>query len=299
MAIVSLMIRRAASHTVVPHAVRAIASPGIILSNHGFINAGEHKNFSTVSATNSDSMKIVDKKLNKVLRSEIKTAEQLPLEKRVMPLTPANFPFTIVDKPGENRFTLKREIGSEKIEIEVEMPCICQLAKEEPETPEEISSSDDSSDNDDGEDGDEKQSASENDESKSDDDVCKRSIGLTIKVSKENGQTLKFSVRAYEDWNCIDLITVDEAPLAESDEDEEDNEQPPASESEDEKKEDKFIRPLFMEELSCEVQNAFRKFLEIRGIKEIDFGFLQNYVIRKHKRDRMLMLKKVKKFVKE
>ncbi|XP_078439351.1 uncharacterized protein At2g39795, mitochondrial-like [Wolffia australiana] len=72
--------------------------------------------FSSTAASKSG-----DASLKKVLDSEIRCAEEDVESDHEGSATPKNFPFTIIDNPGDQTITLKREYGSEKIEVTVFM----------------------------------------------------------------------------------------------------------------------------------------------------------------------------------
>ncbi|KAL9230158.1 hypothetical protein vseg_005545 [Gypsophila vaccaria] len=62
-----------------------------------------------------------DKKLIEVVNSEIEVAEQSDDHGKTV-AAPADFPFSIVDNPGEQTVSLSREYNGESITVEVSMP---------------------------------------------------------------------------------------------------------------------------------------------------------------------------------
>ncbi|KAI3840400.1 hypothetical protein MKX03_037812 [Papaver bracteatum] len=102
------------------------------------------------------------------------------------------------------------------------------------------------------------------------------SVPLVVTVSKGSGPMLEFSVMAYPDEISIDSMTV---------------KQPNASEELI-----PYEGPDFTE-LDENLQKAFHKYLEIRGIKPKTTNFLHEYMINKDSREYLNWLKDLKAFV--
>ncbi|XP_043715575.1 uncharacterized protein At2g39795, mitochondrial-like [Telopea speciosissima] len=118
-----------------------------------------------------------------------------------------------------------------------------------------------------------------NDNDDDDDDSEKSnqsSIPLVISVSKGNKLCLEFGCTAYPDEITIDSLSVKE---------------PEASEDQI-----AYEGPDFMD-LDENLQKAFHKYLEIRGIKPSTTNFLHEYMINKDSREYLMWLKNLKKFI--
>ncbi|KAI3840398.1 hypothetical protein MKX03_037810 [Papaver bracteatum] len=102
------------------------------------------------------------------------------------------------------------------------------------------------------------------------------SVPLVVSFSKGSGPMLEFSVMAYPDEISIDSMTV---------------KQPNASEELI-----PYEGPDFME-LDVNLQKAFHKYLEIRGIKPKTTNFLHEYMINKDGREYLNWLNDLKGFV--
>ncbi|XP_058099407.1 uncharacterized protein At2g39795, mitochondrial-like [Magnolia sinica] len=135
-----------------------------------------------------------------------------------------------------------------------------ETIKVEVHMPDLVTGEDNDDDNDDGDD--EKDSQS--------------SIPMVISVSKGDGPTLEFSCTAYPDEISIDGMSVRE---------------PEASEDEI-----AYGGPDFSD-LDENLQKAFHKYLEIRGINPSTTNFLHEYMINKDSREYLLWLKNLKKFI--
>ncbi|KAH7537140.1 uncharacterized protein At2g39795, mitochondrial [Ziziphus jujuba] len=102
------------------------------------------------------------------------------------------------------------------------------------------------------------------------------SIPLVVNVSKKSGPSLEFSCTAYPDEIAIDSLIV---------------KQPENSEDQI-----AYEGPDF-HDLDENLQKAFHKYLEIRGIKPSTTNFLHEYMINKDSREYLVWLKKLKEFV--
>ncbi|GMI86244.1 hypothetical protein like AT5G05990 [Hibiscus trionum] len=103
------------------------------------------------------------------------------------------------------------------------------------------------------------------------------SIPLVVSVSKSGGPSLEFSCTAYPDEITIDGLSVRNP------------------DSEDELA---YEGPDFSD-LDENLQKAFHKYLEIRGIKPSTTNYLHEYMINKDSREYLRWLKNLKKFVEE
>ncbi|CAN6804981.1 unnamed protein product [Brassica oleracea] len=101
-------------------------------------------------------------------------------------------------------------------------------------------------------------------------------IPMVVSVAKGDGVCLEFGVSAYADEIVIDSLSI---------------KQPQGSENEL-----AYEGPDF-DDLDENLQKAFHRFLEIRGIKPSFTGFLADYVANKDSREYLQWLKDVKSFV--
>uniref|UniRef100_J3KWC4 Mitochondrial glycoprotein family protein n=2 Tax=Oryza brachyantha TaxID=4533 RepID=J3KWC4_ORYBR len=105
----------------------------------------------------------------------------------------------------------------------------------------------------------------------------KSSIPLTVTISKGDGPSLEFICTAYPDEIIIDALSV----------------MPP------ENKDGEMITyegPDF-NDLDENLQRAFHKYLELRGLTPMATNFLHEYMINKDSREYLLWLRKLKDFV--
>ncbi|XP_051122764.1 uncharacterized protein At2g39795, mitochondrial-like [Andrographis paniculata] len=102
------------------------------------------------------------------------------------------------------------------------------------------------------------------------------SIPLVVKVSKNGGPYLEFSCTAYPDEITIDSLTVKDPKNSED--------------------QIAYEGPDFAD-LDENLQKAFHKYLEIRGIKPSVTNFLHGYMVDKDSREYIAWLKKLEKFV--
>ncbi|CAN8284795.1 unnamed protein product [Cochlearia groenlandica] len=123
--------------------------------------------------------------------------------------------------------------------------------------------------------------ADENDHDDEEDGTSNESsIPLTVTVRKKSGLSLEFSCVAFPDEIAIDALSVNQTTVISS-QDELANEGPD------------------FEDLDENLKKTFYKFLEIRGVKASTTNFLHEYMMRKVKREYLLWLKNVKKFMEE
>ncbi|KAK7300760.1 hypothetical protein RJT34_11610 [Clitoria ternatea] len=129
-----------------------------------------------------------DENLLRVIKSEIKCAQETDDQDAVEEV-PGNFPFKIIDSPGQQTITLERTYQGEEIKVEVHMPDL--VTGEE----------NDENDNDDNDNESERASQS--------------SIPLSVSVSKKGGPFLEFSCVAYPDEIVIDSLSVKNPDVSE------------------------------------------------------------------------------------
>ncbi|KAJ0962471.1 hypothetical protein J5N97_030299 [Dioscorea zingiberensis] len=103
------------------------------------------------------------------------------------------------------------------------------------------------------------------------------SLPLTVVITKEGGPILEFYCTAYPDEVVIDSMSVGE--------NEQTGEEALAYEGPD------------FNDLDENLQKAFHKYLELRGICALNTNFLHEYMINKDSREYLLWLKDLKKFV--
>ncbi|KAL8102909.1 uncharacterized protein At2g39795, mitochondrial-like [Apium graveolens] len=118
----------------------------------------------------------------------------------------------------------------------------------------------------------------EGDEDDNDDDEkpSQSHVPLIVKVAKRHNFILEFNCTAYPDEISIDSMSVKKPDSPED--------------------EIAYEGPDFSD-LDENLQKAFHKYLEIRGIKPSTTNFLHEYMINKDSREYMMWLKNLKKFV--
>ncbi|XP_027352856.1 uncharacterized protein At2g39795, mitochondrial-like [Abrus precatorius] len=102
------------------------------------------------------------------------------------------------------------------------------------------------------------------------------SIPLVVSVFKGNGVCLEFGVTAFPDEISIDSLSIKQS-----------------EESEDQLA---YEGPEFTD-LDENLQKAFHKYLEIRGIKPSTTNFLQEYMFSKDNKEYLMWLKNLKNFI--
>ncbi|XP_010423905.1 PREDICTED: uncharacterized protein At2g39795, mitochondrial-like [Camelina sativa] len=255
----STVFRRASS-TVATFAVRAARSPvsfrsgavsaeRLILGSQigrGSVSSFSFARFSTESAITKTT---ADENLISVIESEIECAiaEEAPLDNDILEDKPEDFPFEIIDTPGERTVLLKRKFEDETIQVEVDSAASYDDEEEEQEA----------------DDGDQE-------------NVAKFRIPIVVSVEKPGGVCLEFGVSAYPDEIVIDSLSI---------------KQPQGSDNEL-----AYEGPDF-DDLDENLQKAFHRYLEIRGIKPSFTTFLSDYVANKDSREYLQWLKDIKSFV--
>ncbi|TKY56789.1 mitochondrial protein [Spatholobus suberectus] len=152
------------------------------------INQHQHKDsfvprfhFSSVASKKKPTS---DENLLRVIESEIECAKDTD-DHNAVEEVPSNFPFKIIDSPGQQTITLERTYQGEEIKVEVHMPDL--VTGEE---------NDDDNDN-------EGERASQS------------SIPLAVSVYKKGGPYLEFNCVGYPDEIVIDSLSVKNPDLAE------------------------------------------------------------------------------------
>ncbi|KAI3705620.1 hypothetical protein L1987_75859 [Smallanthus sonchifolius] len=221
--------------------VAAVNHTRKIIFNNSFLAPSVSRYcFSTSPAVRRPSS---DDSLLRVIDAEIKCSEESFEESEGVP---EGFPFELDDTLGQTTISLTREYQCETIHVEVEPSSLVT--------------------------GDEEDS---DDDGKSDKDD-QASLPMVVKVSKEGGPSLEFSVTAYPDEIVIESLSVKDPEMTED--------QLP------------YEGPRF-DELDENLQKAFHKYLEIRGIKPGMTNFLHEYMVNKDHREYTNWLKNLKKFV--
>ncbi|XP_037404068.1 uncharacterized protein At2g39795, mitochondrial-like [Triticum dicoccoides] len=200
-----------------------------------------------------------DDELLRIVKAEIKFAEDCDDHDRVEEI-PDSFPFKITDNKGLNDITLTRTYQGEKIEVLVSMPNL--VTGDEPEHDQDEDDKEKDDDQDDGE------------------KPPKSSLPLTVTITKSDGPSLEFTCTAYPDEILIDTLSVKQPS---------------------EKLEEVYIAyegPDF-NDLDENLQRAFHKYLELRGITPMTTNFLHEYMINKDSREYLFWLNKLKDFVKQ
>ncbi|KAK9127226.1 hypothetical protein Syun_016023 [Stephania yunnanensis] len=102
------------------------------------------------------------------------------------------------------------------------------------------------------------------------------SIPLVVSVVKGNGQFLEFGVTAYTDEIAIESLSVKDSNVSQDD--------------------IPYEGPDFGS-LDENLQRAFHKYLEIKGIKPSTTNVLHEYMINKDSKEYLVWLKNLKKFI--
>ncbi|KAL9249740.1 hypothetical protein AKJ16_DCAP01263 [Drosera capensis] len=193
---------------------------------------------------------------------------------------PEGFPFKIEDNPGQKIIRLKRQFsGGESIVVEVSMPEVNPSLQDGFE--------DENEEEDEGDDDEDEHGADENDEDEGD-----FSIPLVVMVSKRNSPTLEFACTAYLDEISIDSVALRSSGIKDVEEEEDiDVEDIDVVDTEDD-----YQGPDFSD-LDENLQKAFRKYLEVRGIKNNITKFLYEYMANKESKEYFRWLNGMKKFI--
>lgn len=175
---------------------RALAVAGqLTRNNHSghrtllFTAINQHKDsfvprFHFSSAVVSKKKPTSDENLLRVIESEIECAQDTDDHNAVEDV-PSNFPFKIIDSPGQQTIRLERTYQDEEIKVEVHMPDL-------------VTGEDNDDDNDN-----ESERASQS------------SIPLAVSVYKKGGPYLEFNCVGYPDEIVIDSLSVKNPDLAE------------------------------------------------------------------------------------
>ncbi|KAK1306575.1 Uncharacterized protein QJS10_CPA10g00059 [Acorus calamus] len=122
-----------------------------------------------------------DENLRKVLDSEISCADEVEGHDQ-KPVAAGELPFEIVDNPGENLITLRREFSGERIEATVYMPEHDEWDGQEEED--------------------------DNTDDKDDDESDQQCISIILKIHKKTGTLLEFNCTARSNEITIDQLTM-------------------------------------------------------------------------------------------
>ncbi|KAL3652178.1 hypothetical protein CASFOL_001859 [Castilleja foliolosa] len=119
----------------------------------------------------------------------------------------------------------------------------------------------------------------ENDEDNDEEDEGeqKSSLPLVVRVSKKSGPSLEFGCTAYSDEIAIDSLTIKDPETSED--------------------QIAYEGPDFSD-LDENLQKAFHKYLEIRGVKPSVTNYLNGYMMEKDGREYVTWLKNLHEFVK-
>ncbi|XP_058069826.1 uncharacterized protein At2g39795, mitochondrial-like [Magnolia sinica] len=189
-----------------------------------------------------------DEKLKLVLDSEIKCAEESDDLDQGLPDVS---PFEIVDNPGEQTVTLKREFMGESIQVEVHMSDL--MGEEDEEDKDDADSGDDNEEN-----------------------SSQPNVSLIVTISKGEGPSLEFCCTTYPDKFTIDSMLMKGQQVSDD--------------------QIAYEGPEFSD-LDDNLQKAFYKYLEARGIKSSLTNSLQEYMVNKDNREYLRWLKNMKDFV--
>ncbi|XP_030931320.1 uncharacterized protein At2g39795, mitochondrial-like [Quercus lobata] len=102
------------------------------------------------------------------------------------------------------------------------------------------------------------------------------SLPLVVSVSKKDGPSLEFSCISYPDEIEIDSLAAKRPEISDE--------------------EIAYKGPSFID-LDEDLQKAFKRYLNIRGIKPSTINFLHEYMINKNSKEELIWMKKLKKFV--
>ncbi|KAK4487835.1 hypothetical protein RD792_003571 [Penstemon davidsonii] len=123
--------------------------------------------------------------------------------------------------------------------------------------------------------GDENENDDDNDE-EGEEKANQSNIPLIVKISKKSGPSLEFGCSAYPDEIAIESLSVKNPENTEDD--------------------IAYEGPDF-QDLDENLQKAFHKYLEVRGIKPSTTNFLHGYMVDKDSREYVTWLKNLQKFV--
>ncbi|KAL3834019.1 hypothetical protein ACJIZ3_008755 [Penstemon smallii] len=125
--------------------------------------------------------------------------------------------------------------------------------------------------------GDENENDNDNDNDEEGEEKANQSsIPLIVKISKKSGPSLEFGCSAYPDEIAIESLSVKNPENTEDD--------------------IAYEGPDF-QDLDENLQKAFHKYLEVRGIKPSTTNFLHGYMVDKDSREYVTWLKNLQKFV--
>lgn len=153
----------------------------VINQHHHKDSFSPRSHFSSVASKKKSTS---DENLLRVIESEIECAQDTD-DHGAVEEVPSNFPFKIVDSPGQQTITLERTYQDEEIKVEVHMPDL-------------VTGEENDEDNDN-----ESERASQS------------SIPLAVSVYKRGGPYLEFNCVGYPDEIVIDSLSIKNPDLAE------------------------------------------------------------------------------------
>lgn len=218
------------------------------------------RHFSAVKRSKHDKLllEIIDEEITSAVDSDDPNAVQE---------APEGFPFKIEDNPGKQTISLSADFHGETINVEVNIPNIIDE--------EETDDSDTDTDTDD-EDKVEAKDEDKDEDTDEDEDEDKACMSLVVRLSKSSGLVLEFGCTAFPEEIIIDSLSVKDP----------DNVEDPLA----------YEGPEFSE-LDEDLQKAFRKYLEIRGIEPSLTNFLYEYMLNKDNKEYLVWLKNIKEYV--
>ncbi|XP_059305530.1 uncharacterized protein At2g39795, mitochondrial-like [Lycium ferocissimum] len=251
-------IRRASYKSTIPLSLRSIAtatssysSPAVKNGNCGSVSRSfsipllqYYYSTSAVKKKKRKQQSSFDDILLQIIDSEIKFALDSDFHECVVD-TPDDFPFKVQDISGKKVVVLTRDYGEETINIVVDMPNAgCENAEDDAVNSEEESEP-------------------------------QPSVPLSVIVSKENGSSLEFDVRAFPNKISICGISINEPKSSSNQLD--------------------YRGPAFSL-LNESLQKSFYEYLEVRGLNSSTANFLLEYIISKDTKEYIRWLKNIKNF---
>ncbi|CAN4116044.1 unnamed protein product [Withania somnifera] len=204
-----------------------------------------HYSTSAVKKKKKRKHRSFDDILLQIVDSEIKFAIDSEFHNCVVDI-PDDFPFKVQDKAGKSVIVLTRNYGEETINILVDLPnARCENVEDDAVN-----------------------SGEENEP--------QPTVPLSVSVSKENGLSLEFDVRAFPNKFSLCGISIKEAKSSSNHLDN---------------------RGLAFSLLNESLQKSFYEYLEVRGLTGSAANFLLEYVISKDTKEYIRWLKNIKSFI--
>lgn len=243
-------IRRTSKSTI-PLALRSVAAATASAVGNGDCGGASRSfsipvlHYSTSAVNKKTKHSSFDDILLQIVDSEIQFAIDSEFHDCVVDI-PDDFPFKVQDKAGNKAIVLTRNYGEETINIVVDMPnSRCEIAED----------------------------AAVNGEEESEQQP---SVPLSVSVSKENGLSLEFDVRAFPNKISICGMSIKESKSSSNQLD--------------------YRGPAFSF-LNESVRKSLYEYLEVRGLTGSTANFLLEYVICKDTKEYTRWLKNIKNFV--